>query len=293
MNTNIRYKNKSNKTNKSKKYKKRYSSFYTRKRGGATSLNEEQKESKEVKEPEVKEPKVKEPEVKEVVEPKESKEVKEPESKEVKEVEENNKEAIEEIKQEVQDEKNINILGKTGEIAEGVAVNAISNVGNLMGIDLEDPNLIEENKEKIQKISKNAAELGSIVVESVEPFTKPLIDKSIKAGEEAASKIAESGVKVILNTAEEIPGVGIVIGTIRSLGNIGDAIVSSVNAGSEVITSASDTINESVKNFDRLIKEKSDILNRTKASIDEFTGGYKTKKNRNNRRMKRKTRKVF
>jgi hypothetical protein len=281
MNTNIRYKNKSNKTNKSKKYKKRYSSFYTRKRGGATSLNEEQKvQPKEVKEPEQKESEVKE-----------SKEVKEPQPKEV--VEENNKEAIEEIKQQVQDEKNINILGKTGEIAEGVAVNAISNVGNLMGIDLEDPNLIQENKEKIQKISKNVAELGSIVVESVEPFTKPLIDKSIKAGEEAASKIAESGVKVILNTAEEIPGVGIVIGTIRSIGNVGDAIVSSVNAGSEVITSASDTINESVKNFDRLIKEKSDILNRTKASIDEFTGGYKTKKNRNNRRMKRKTRKVF
>lgn len=279
MNTNIRYKNKSNRTNKSKKYKKRYSSFYTRKRGGTTSLNQEPKEPKELeKEEEKKEPE--EPEKKELEKKEEPKE--EPE-----------KEAIEEIKQEVQDEKNINILGKTGEIAEGVAVNAISNVGNLMGIDLEDPNLIQENKEKIQKISKNAAELGSIVVESVEPFTKPLIDKSIQAGQEAASKIAESGVKVILNTAEEIPGVGIVIGTIRSLGNVGDAIVSSVNAGSEVITTASDTINESVKNFDRLIKEKSDILNRTKASIDEFTGGYKTKKNRNNRRMKRKTRKVF
>ena len=41
MNTNIRYKNKLKKT---KKYKKKYSNFYTRKRGG--SLNEVKKEDK-------------------------------------------------------------------------------------------------------------------------------------------------------------------------------------------------------------------------------------------------------
>lgn len=269
MNTNIRYKKKLNKSNKNKK---RYSSFYTRKRGG--SLNKENKEDNEKNDKK-----------------KENKE----DEKEDKKEDNDEKDAVEQIKQEVQDEKKSNILGKTGEFAEGVAANAINNVGNLIGIDLDDPNLVAENKEKIQQISKNAAEIGTIMAESVEPFTKPLIDKSIKAGTEAASKIGESTVKVALNTAEEIPGVGILIGTIRSLGNIGDAIVSSVNAGSEVLTSASDTINQSVKNFDRLIKEKGDVLNRTKASIDEFTGGFKTKKNRKNGRMKGRTRtkKVF
>ena len=273
MNTNIRYKNKLKKT---KKYKKKYSSFYTRKRGGS---NEDKKE--ENKEENDKEDKKEEN--------KEDK--KEEQDKDKNNVEE--KEAIEQIKQEVQDEKKGNILGKSSEFAQGVAANAIENVGNLIGLDLDDPNLIEENKEKIKQISENAAEIGSIVAESVEPFTKPLIDKTIKAGTEAASKIGEAGVKVALNTATEIPGVGIIVGSIRSLGNIGDAIVSSVNAGSEVITSASDTINQSVKNFDRLIKEKGDVLNRTKASIDEFTGGFRTKKNRKNGRMNRRTRKVF
>jgi len=278
MNTNIRYKNKLKKT---KKYRKKNSNFYKRKRGGSNEVKDDKVKEKE----EVKDDKVKEKE--EVKDDKEDKENK-VEDKE-------DKEEIEQIKQEVKEEKNSNILGKSSEFAEGVAANAIENVGNLIGIDLDDPNLVEENKEKIKQISENAAEIGSIVAESVEPFTKPLIDKTIKAGTEAASKIGEAGVKVALNTATEIPGVGIIVGSIRSLSNIGDAIVSSVNAGSEVVTSASDTINASVKNFDRLIKEKGDVLNRTKASIDEFTGGFKTKKNRKNRRRftKGRTRKVF
>ena len=284
MNTNIRYKNKLKKT---KKYKKKHPRFYTRKRGG--SLNNENEVKEKEKEDKEDKDNVKEEENKEVKDKNDKKEENDKNEMEDKE----DKEAVEQIKQEVQDEKNSNILGKSGEFAEGVAANAINNVGNLIGLDLDDPNMVQENKEKIKQISENAAEIGSIVAESVEPFTKPLIDKTIKAGTEAASKIGESSVKVILNTAEEIPGVGVVLGTIRSLGNIGDAVVSSVNAGSEVITSASDTINESVKNFDRLIKEKGDVLNRTKASIDEFTGGFRTKKNRKNRRLNRRTRKVF
>jgi methyl-accepting chemotaxis protein len=127
-------------------------------------------------------------------------------------------------------------------------------------------------------MTKNAAEIGAIAIKAAEPFTKPLIDKTVEAGGEALSKMGEAGVKVILNTAEEIPVLGVAIGTIRSLSNIGEAIVSSVNAGSEVVSSASDTINASVKNFDRLIQEKQQIMNRTQASVNEFSGGSFTRK---------------
>lgn len=205
-----------------------------------------------------------------------------------------NESAIRDIKKEVEDEKmkfsNENsILAKTEDVALGVAAKTVDNVGDLLGVDLDDPKLVEKNKEQIQQISKNAAEIGNIVVESVEPFTKPLIDKSIKASEEILSDVGETGVKVLLNTAEEIPGVGIVIGTVRSLGNIGDALVSSVNAGSEVVASAADTINASVKNFDRLIKEKEDVLKRTKSSIDEFTGGFTSRSRSILRSIKKNT----
>ena len=191
---------------------------------------------------------------------------------------------IDQIKQEVANEnrmdsfKSSGILAKTEEIAQGITANTLDNLGEFVGVDLNDPNLVENNKEKIRQMTKNAAEIGAIALEAAKPFTKPLIDKTVEAGGEALSKMGEAGVKVILNTAEEIPGVGVVIGTVRSLSNIGEAIVSSVNAGSEVVSSASDTINASVKNFDRLLQEKKDILNRTQSSVNEFSGGSFTKK---------------
>ena len=180
------------------------------------------------------------------------------------------------------------ILSTTGDLVEGATINTLEGMGELVGVDLTDPHLAEENKEKIEDMTKNATEIGTVALEAAAPFTDKLIDETVDAGEHTLSKMGEAGVKVLLNTAEEIPGVGIVIGTVRSLDTIGKAILSSVNAGSEVVESASDTINASVKNFDRLIEEKEATENRVKASIDEFTGGS-TKKYRH--KLKTKTRK--
>lgn len=264
--TNIKNNNKTKKNKIVYRKKKRY---FTKKKGGASS-NPNINESNKV-------------------------------SNENKESNETNSNAIDEIKKQVQEEKNLhlgdnNILAKTGDLAQGVAVNAVDKVGDFLGVDLDDPNFAEKNKEQLKHISENAAEIGNVVVESVEPFTKPLIDKSLKASGKILSDVGETGVKVLLNTAEEIPGAGIIIGSLRSLGSIGDAVVSSVNAGSEVISSSADTINASVKNFDRLIKEKEEIANRTKASINEFTGGFKSRKKyigkkNQNRKTKRRLRK--
>ena len=185
--------------------------------------------------------------------------------------------AIDKIKQEVANEnganKNSQILAKTKEIAQGATINALNTLGEMAGLDLTDPNLVQNNRKKIQQMTKNAAEIGSIALEAAKPFTKPLIDQTVEAGSEALSKMGETGVKVVLNTAEEIPGVGVLIGSVRSLSNIGEAIVSSVNAGSEVISSASDSLNASLKNFNRLMEEKQQILNRTQSSVNEFKGG--------------------
>jgi hypothetical protein len=182
------------------------------------------------------------------------------------------------------------ILATTGELIEGATVNTLEGVGELMGVDLTDPNLAEENKEKIQEITKNATEIGTVALEAAAPFTDKLIDESVDAGGHALSKMGEAGVKVLLNTAEEIPLVGIVIGTIRSLDAIGKAVLSSVNAGSEVVESASDTVNASVKNFDRLMEEKENTENRVQASIDEFTGGS-TRKYKSRNKLRNKTKK--
>lgn len=191
---------------------------------------------------------------------------------------------LDKIKQEVEAEKTFHILPSldlgdseilqtTGELAEGIVVNTLDDIGEVVGVDLSDPKLAEENREKIVQMGKNAAEVGAIALEAAEPFTKPLIDKSVEAGGEILSKMGEAGVKVLLNTAEEIPMVGIVFGTIRSISNIGEAAISSINAGSEVITTASDAVNATTKNFERLMEEREKIQNRTNESIQNFSGG--------------------
>jgi uncharacterized protein YbjQ (UPF0145 family) len=187
---------------------------------------------------------------------------------------------VEKIKEEVKAENTIQlpsfdlgdstILKDTGNLIEGATVNALEGTGALLGVDLADPNLAENNKEAITEMTKNAAEVGAIVAEAAGPFIEPVIDKTVEASGKALSKIGETGVKVLLNTAEEIPGVGIIFGTVRSLSNIGEAIVSSVNAGSEVITASSDMINATTKNYERLVEEKNQIAGRTNKSIEEF-----------------------
>ena len=183
------------------------------------------------------------------------------------------------------------LLGKVEDLAEGVGVNAIENIGNLVGVDLTNPEATRlkldeiketltnpENVEKIKEVAGNVAEVGAVALEASKPFIDPLINETIEKGSEAASKIGENSVKILLNTAEEIPGVGILIGTARSLSNAGEAIMATTNAASEIMTSASDSVNASTKNFKKLIQTKGDLLQRTQKSIADFTNPMKNMK---------------
>jgi uncharacterized phage infection (PIP) family protein YhgE len=271
--------------NKSRKYKKRGFSI-TKKRRGQVAGKTQTKEEDKTKEKD-----------------EDKTQVEKTESENKKDSSSNDQAEVEKIKEEVEAEKTIHlpnlglgeasegILSTTGDLIEGATINTLEGMGELVGVDLTDPNLAENNKEKIDEITKNAVEIGTVALEAAAPFTDKLIDETVDAGGHAVSKMGEAGVKVLLNTAEEIPGVGIVIGTLRSLDAVGQAVLSSVNAGSEVVESASDTINASVKNFDRLIEEKENTENRVKASIDEFTGGSTRKYRYNRPRVRSKTRK--
>lgn len=117
---------------------------------------------------------------------------------------------------------------------------------------------------------KQLAELGALSVEASMPFIKPLIDNIIDEGGDVAYKIAETIVRVILNSAEEIPGVGIILGTVRSISNVGEAILSSINSGLKVYIQFSDTIGKSIDRFKQLKNEKMGTLNRTQESIQNF-----------------------
>jgi hypothetical protein len=180
----------------------------------------------------------------------------------------------ENIAQEVSDD--------TVHLAEGLTLNAIEKSSELIGVDLANSEATRaklddikdtlndpKTQEKVNEVVGQAAEVGALAVEAAKPFLDPLIDTANEKGEEILTKLGQTGVKVLLNTATEIPGVGVVIGSLRSISNVGEAIVATANAGSEVAIASSDTINASAKNFDQLLAEKQHIETRTQSSIEK------------------------
>jgi hypothetical protein len=167
-------------------------------------------------------------------------------------------------------------------LAEGLTLNAIEKTSDLIGVDLANSEATRaklddiketlsdpKTQEKVNEVVGQAAQVGALAVEASKPFLDPLIDTANEKGEEVLTKLGQTGVKVLLNTATEIPGVGVVIGSLRSISNVGEAIVATANAGSEVAIASADTINASSKNFDQLLAEKQHIETRTKSSIEK------------------------
>lgn len=175
------------------------------------------------------------------------------------------------------------LLDKASDLAENLGVKTIESIGNNLGIDLTNKDQINQklnqiketisdpqNIQQVKEIISNVAQVGAVGIEAAKPFLDPLINTTIEKTKDAASKIGEAGVKIALNTATEIPGIGVVVGSIRSLSNAGEAGIAALNAGNEIIKTASNTLNASTKNFNRLMKEKGQLLERTQNSINNF-----------------------
>lgn len=178
---------------------------------------------------------------------------------------------------------NLPILKESTHLAEGLLLKGIEHIGNLFDIDLSQSDDVSEkldkikitlsdpkNKEKIRAILSEASIVGEIAIEAASPFIKPLVDKTIEVGSDAVSKVGKSVVKIGINTAEEIPVIGLVIAIIRSLSNAGEAFLATTNAASQIVTTTTDSINATTKNFDRLIKEKMQGINRVNSSLKDF-----------------------
>ena len=209
------------------------------------------------------------------------------------------------------------VMDKAVDLSEGVALKTIDGAAEIFGVDLNNSEKFNEklediknvlddpkNKELMKDVVSNFAEVGVVALEAAKPFTNDLIEEISDKLKVVGNEFGETGVKIALNTLEEIPGAGVVIGTIRSASNIGEAILASTNATAEVVTKTSDTINASLQNFDNLLKEKGDLIDRTTESINKFSENMKSMPSsipttpsvvggsRKHKRFKNKTKKV-
>lgn len=113
---------------------------------------------------------------------------------------------------------NSELLNKSVDLAEGLGVKALEGIGNTIGVDITNPEQVNDklrriketitdprNIEQLKDMASNVAEIGAVGIEAAKPFLDPLIDTTIDKFKNAASEVGEAGVKIALNTAEEIP----------------------------------------------------------------------------------------
>ena len=181
------------------------------------------------------------------------------------------------------------VMQKVVDLSEALAIKTIDNTSEFLNIDLKDSEQLQKrleeikivlndpkNKELMREVVANFAQVGIVALDAAKPFIDDLIEEIFEKLKVVGNEFGEAGVKIALNTLEEIPGYGVIIGTIRSASNAAEAVLASSNAFSEVVTKTSDTINASVQNFDKLMKEKGDLINRTTDSINKFSENMKS-----------------
>jgi len=182
-------------------------------------------------------------------------------------------------------------IGNTITLIKGITTNGIKIAGKFAGVDLDNP---EQATKEFNEVVSNSAVIGAAALKAADPFIQPLVNKTLQVAEKSGSKIAESGVKILLNTAEEIPGFGVILGTARSLSNAGEAFTASTDAIAEVTTAYADVMNATAKNMSKQVQEAKQVGGRTLKSISEFNRPdvYNTKKGGKRKRItcKRKKR---
>jgi len=117
---------------------------------------------------------------------------------------------------------------------------------------LSDP----QTRENIKKVVSEGAQTFAIGLNAAQPAINQLLKTTTDAIEKTGSKVGKAGVDIAMNTLEEIPGVGVVIGTIRSLDKAAQAAQSVADAGSEIITATGDTFNQVAKNIENAGKNR-------------------------------------
>ena len=218
--------------------------------------------------------------------------------------ESNNGESIDELTKKIEDQHSLSnflpdlglgdsqVMNKIIQLSEGLAIKTIDNTSEFLNIDLNDSEKFEQrikelkdvlndpkNKELMTEVVANSAQVGVVALDAARPFVDDLITEIFEKLKVVGNEFGEAGVKIALNTLEEIPGYGVIIGTIRSVSNAAEAFLASSNALSEVVTKTSDTFNASIQNFDKLLKEKGDLIGRTNESINKFSENMKAMPN--------------
>ena len=149
-------------------------------------------------------------------------------------------------------------IGKTVDIAKDVLEKTSEK--------LEDPQFQED----LKIAASNIADKASIVLDAADKPLNKLVDKSMEIGEKLGEKMASSAVKIGLDTAGMIPGIGEVIEGVRVADDIAKAGFAVADAGAQSIKMSADTVTETLNAIQEKINQAENVLDRTSGSVTDF-----------------------
>ena len=149
-------------------------------------------------------------------------------------------------------------IGKTVDIAKDVLEKTSEK--------LEDPQFQED----LKIAASNIADKASIVLDAADKPLNKLVEKSMEIGEKLGEKMASSAVKIGLDTAGMIPGIGEVIEGVRVADDIAKAGFAVADAGAQSIKMSADTVTETLNAIQEKINQAEYVLDRTTGSVTDF-----------------------
>lgn len=164
------------------------------------------------------------------------------------------------------------VIEKTEDLVEGSAIKGLDTVGNLIGVDINNPGSITqkldnisdavsspENIAKTKEILGNAAKYGEVLVDSMAPVIEQTGQKVIPIVTNQIGKVIDGITATGVNLAEDV--LGPIIGIPRTMLSAAEAFNASVNAGSEIIKGTAEAIQGTQENFTRNLKNMENLGN--------------------------------
>jgi hypothetical protein len=155
------------------------------------------------------------------------------------------------------------IIQNTSNLVEGAAVKAIDSVGDSIGVDIDNPQSINnklndvqeaisnpDNVQKTKEILSNAGKYGELLIEAAAPVIEKTADKMLPVITKEADKAMRSGLGTLVNIAEDVGGP--IIGIPRTILSALEAFNASANAASSSIKAASEIVQGTEQNMERL-----------------------------------------
>lgn len=167
-------------------------------------------------------------------------------------------------------------------LIEGLILKSTDELGSLIGVDVSNPQNINEQldeikdavtdpeiQEKVRVIASKISILVSIAFEAAEPYIEPLTDKLNNIYVKSTSDLGTSTISILKNIAKAIPVYGAIVAIIDAGNTITVTAANTVSAKEQAKSAYDDAIIAASLNFKDLLKEKKDLLSRIPTEVTE------------------------